>query len=144
MPTLLGVFDRPDQIAEVATKLRARGFDDLETFSPSPFPEIDDAVDPKPSGVRIFTLIGGLAGVLTGYALTIWMSYNWPIVIGGKPYASIPPYTIIAFELMVLFGALSSFLGFVLTSRMPAVRTIISDDEFEDVFEIRVDRGEGR
>ena len=29
MPTLLGVFDRPDHIAAAARQLRARGYDDL-------------------------------------------------------------------------------------------------------------------
>jgi len=58
--------------------------------------------------------------------------------VGGKPIVGIPAYTVIAFELMVLFGGLSSFLGFLVASRMPAVRTVISDDEFGDNFEIHV------
>ena len=51
----------------------------------------------KPSRVRIFTLIGGLVGAFTGFFITIWMSNDWPIMIGGKPFASIPPYIIIAY-----------------------------------------------
>jgi hypothetical protein len=42
---------------------------------------------------------------------------------------------------MVLFGGLSAFLGFIVASRMPAVRTIISKDEFRDTFEIHVRKG---
>ena len=38
----------------------------------------------KPSRVRVFTLIGGLLGVVTGYALTLWIANNWPIMIGGN------------------------------------------------------------
>ena len=41
---------------------------DIITYAPAPFEEVEDAVDPKPSGVRLYTLIGGLAGVVTGYA----------------------------------------------------------------------------
>ncbi len=119
MPHVVGVFDRPDHVAEAASRLRGRGFEDLETYSPAPFPEIDDAVIEKPSRVRLFTLIGGLTGVVTGYALTIWMSYDWPIKIGGKPYASIPPYTIIAFELTILFGGLLTALGLFLIGGLP-------------------------
>jgi hypothetical protein len=58
--------------------------------------------------------------------------------VGNKPLVGIPPYTVIAFELMVLFGGLSGMLGLLWTSRMPAVRTIISDDVFPDQFEIYV------
>ena len=119
MPTILGVFQRPSKVAETVRQLKGRGFSDLEVFSPSPFEEIEEAVDPKPSKVRYFTLIGGLLGVTTGYALTIWMSLDWPIVIGGKPYASIPPYTVIAFELTILFGAIGTLLGLLSVGRLP-------------------------
>jgi hypothetical protein len=106
MPRILGVYDQPGKTAAAVRQLRERGYADLVTFAPAAFPEVDDAAEPKPSKVRLYTLIGGLAGVVTGYAITIWMANNWQIVIGGKPYSSIPPYTIIAFELTILFGGL--------------------------------------
>ena len=114
MPTLVSVFDLPGDVVAVVTRLKKRGFDDLETYSPAPFPEIDDAVDPKPSLVRLFTLIGGLTGLVTGFWLQIWMSLDWQVKIAGKPFASIPPYVIIGFELMILFGGLLTFLGLLL------------------------------
>ena len=119
MPTLLGVFDRPDHVAAAARQLRGRGYDDLETYSPAPFAEVDDAVIEKPSRVRLFTLIGGLTGVVTGYALTLWMANNWPIIVGGKPYSSVTPYTIIAFELTILFGVLMTVLGVFVFGKLP-------------------------
>ena len=122
MPQLLGVFTEPAHVAAAALRLRDRGFTDLETFSPAPFPEIDDAVLPKPSGVRGWTLVGGLTGVVTGYALTLWMANNWQIMLGGKPFSSIPPYTIIAFELTILFGGLMTFLGLLVVGRLPSFR----------------------
>ena len=119
MPALRGVFDQPGPVADVARRLRNRGFDKLEVYSPAAFPELDDAVDPNPSRVRIFTLVGGLLGVFTGFFITIWMSWDWPIVIGGKPWASIPPYVIIAFELTILFGGLATLLGLLAVGRLP-------------------------
>ena len=119
MPTLLGVFERPDQIAAAASQLRARGYGDLETYSPAPFHDVDDALIEKPSRVRLFTLIGGLTGVVTGYALTVWMANNWPIMVGGKPFSSITPYTIIAFELTILFGVLMTVLGVFVFGKLP-------------------------
>ncbi len=119
MPTLVGVFERPSELAQSIRVLRGRGYEDLEIYSPAPFEEIDDAMNPKPSRVRIFTLVGGLLGVVTGYALTIWMSLDWPIMIGGKPFASIPPYTIIAFELTILFGGLFTLVGLLVVGRLP-------------------------
>jgi len=122
MPTLLGVFEQPDHIAAAARRLIDRGYDKIESYTPAPFPEVDDVVFPKPSPVRLYTLIGGLLGVVTGYALTLWMANNWPIMLGGKPFSSIPPYTIIAFELTILFGGVLTVLGLFLVSGLPRVK----------------------
>jgi len=119
MPALVGIYDAPGPVAECARRLRGRGFTRLEIYAPAAFPELDTALDEKPSKVRIWTLIGGLIGVTTGYAMTIWMSYDWPVTIGGKPFASIPTYTIIGFELTILFGGLATLLGLLVVGRLP-------------------------
>ncbi len=119
MPLLLAVYDEPGQIAEAARRLRGRGYTELETYAPAPFAEVEDAVIEKPSRVRLFTLIGGLIGVVTGYAMTIWMANDWQIMVGGKPFSSIPPYTIIAFELTILFGGLLTVLGLLVFGKLP-------------------------
>ena len=119
MPLLLAVYDDPGQIAEAARRLRGRGYTELETYAPAPFAEVEDAVIEKPSRVRLFTLIGGLIGVVTGYAMTIWMANDWQLVVGGKPFSSIPPYTIIAFELTILFGGLLTALGLLVFGKLP-------------------------
>jgi molybdopterin-containing oxidoreductase family membrane subunit len=119
MARLVGIFELPAQAAAAVKQLRGRGYTDLETYAPAPFLEVEDAVDPKPSRVRLMTLIGGLVGVVTGYAMTIWMTNNWQIMIGGKPFTSIPPYTIIAFELTILFGGILTVVGLFIFGKMP-------------------------
>ncbi len=113
MATLVSVYDYPSDVSTVVRKLKSRGFEDLTTYSPAPFEEIELAENPKPSGVRLFTLIGGLVGVVTGFAIQIWMSLDWPIKIAGKNFASIPPYWIIGFELTILFGGVLTVIGLV-------------------------------
>jgi hypothetical protein len=119
MPSLQGVFDAPGPVADAAKRLRHRGFTDLEIYAPAAFPELDDALEEKPSRVRLYTLVGGLLGVVTGYAMPIWMSYDWPVMIGGKPFAAIPTYTVIGFELTILFGALATLLGLLIVGKLP-------------------------
>ena len=114
MSTLVSVYDLPSDVATVVRKLKARGFDDLTTYSPAPFEEIELAEDPKPSAVRVYTLIGGLVGVVTGFGIQIWMSLDWPIKIAGKNFAAIPPMWIIGFELTILFGGLLTLLGLII------------------------------
>ena len=119
MARLVGIFELPAQAAAAVKQLRGRGYTDLETYAPAPFPEVEDAVDPKPSRVRLLTLIGGLVGVVSGYAMTIWMANNWKIMIGGKPFTSIPPFTIIAFEVMILFAGVLTVLGLFIFGGLP-------------------------
>ncbi|MGH0036657.1 MAG: DUF3341 domain-containing protein [Myxococcota bacterium] len=144
MAQVLSIYDRPGDVAAVVRKLRGRGFKHLETYSPAPFEEIDEAVDEKPSLVRLFTLIGGLAGVVTGFALQIWMSWDWPIKIAGKPFASIPPYVIIGFELTILFGGLLTLVGLLAVGRLaprfkmdPGYSLRFSAEEFGVVVDCR-------
>ncbi len=119
MPTLVGAFSQPLQVADVAKKLRDRGYTDMEIYSPVPSGELDHVIDEKPSKVRYFTLIGGLTGVVTGYVMTVLMSQDWPLIVGGKPPASFAPYTIIAFELTILFGVLMTVLGLFVIGGLP-------------------------
>ena len=120
MPSLLAVYDKPGSVAAVAHRLKNRGYGELEVYSPAAFPEIYDIVDSRPSRVRAWTLVGGLVGAVTGYALTIWMANDWQLVIGGKPFSSIPPYTVIAFELTILFGGLMTLLGLLVVAKLPS------------------------
>ncbi len=122
MPTLVAVFDQPMSLADAARRLKNRGYTDMEIYAPAAFRELEDLIDEKPSRVRLFTLIGGLAGVVTGYAMTIWMANDWPIMLGGKPFSSIPPYTIIGFELTILFGGLMTALGLFVVGGLPSMR----------------------
>jgi hypothetical protein len=118
MPTLVSIFDLPDDAATAIKKLRGRGFEEIESYSPAPFEQIDEAMDDRPSKVRGFTLVGGLLGVFTGFLMQIWMSWEWPIKIGGKAFASIPPYVIIGFELTILFGGIFTLLGLLVVGRL--------------------------
>jgi len=107
-PGLLASFIHVDAAADAIRALRARGIRDLVVYSAAPNHEIEEALDHRVSPVRLFTLIGGLTGCAAGFGMTLWMSHDWPVVVGGKPIGSIPPYVVIAFELTILLGALST------------------------------------
>ena len=111
-PGVLGVFSHVDSTVAAIRSLKAGGHGDVITvYSPVPRHELDDALAQPTSPVRMWTLIGGIAGCGIGAWITLYMSYDWPVVVGGKPVGSIPPYIIIMFEMTVLFGALTTILG---------------------------------
>src|SRR4030081_1529159 len=115
-PGVLGVFAHLDTTLAAIKQLRAAGHADLTVYSPIPRHEIEDALGQPVSPVRMFTLVGGISGCAVGAWVTLWMSNDWPIVVGGKPVGSIPPYVVIMFEMTILFGALSTLLGIILNA----------------------------
>jgi hypothetical protein len=115
----LGVFDAVDATTRAIEKLRAAGFRGMTVFTPMPSHEIEHALHVGESSVRIYTLVGGLTGTAAGFALPTWTSLDWPLVTGGKPIISMPAWVIIAFELTILFGALSTITGLFINMRLP-------------------------
>ncbi len=99
--------------------LKNSGIEGFRVFSPIPSEHLTHAIGKAKSPVRIGVLAGGIAGVLTGLAVTIGTAMEWDLVAGGKPIVSMPPYIIIMFELMILFGGLMAIGGFLFRARMP-------------------------
>ena len=132
--TVRGVFAHVDTTVQALEGLRAKGYHDLTVYTPVPVHEIEDVLerDRPVSRVRLFTLIGGLTGIVSAFLLTIWTSLKWGLITGGKwlqfapgggiTGSSIPPFVIIAFEMMVLFGGIATVIGMVLLGRLPQLR----------------------
>jgi hypothetical protein len=133
VPGVLASFVHIDAAVEAIGGLKARGFRDLTVYTAAPNHEIEDALDQPVSWVRLFTLLGGLTGITAGFAMTIWMSNDWPLLVGGKPIAAVPAYVAIAFELTVLYGALSTVAGMIILSLAKSLKgrpyhPLFSDD----------------
>jgi hypothetical protein len=118
-PGLLGIFDSVDGTIRAIERLREMGLKRPTVFSPAPDHDIEHALHAEESPIRLFTLVGGLTGAATGFALPTWTSLDWPLVTGGKPIISLPAWVIIAFELTILFGALSTIAGLFINARLP-------------------------
>jgi hypothetical protein len=127
---VLGVFAHVDTTVEAIRQLRAKGFADLTVYTPAPIEDIEEEVERvRPlSKVRLFTLIGGLTGTATGFFLTIWSSLIWSLLTGGKDPVSFPPFVIIAFELTILFGGLSTVLAVLVLGHLPKVTPSVTYD----------------
>jgi hypothetical protein len=128
MRGILGAFRELDSAVSAIEALKKDKCGDVRVFTPTPRHELEHAIDPGPSPVRRYTLIGGLTGVTFGYWIAIWTSDYWPLVVGGKPIASWVPYTIFGFEVMVLVGALSTVAGLFISSRVPRLTMMVGYD----------------
>ena len=117
--------------------------DAIHVRTPFPVHEAEHLLSPKQSWLKVFSYIGAIAGGTVGFAFTIYTALRYGLITGGKPNVSILPYTIIAFELTILIGALLSFAGFLLLARLPRVKAIASQEPQGKRFKIRVEAAVG-
>jgi len=131
-PGVLGSFVEIDAATDAIHALKAQGRRDFTVYNAAPNHEIEEALGHKVSPVRVFTLLGGLTGCAAGFAMTIWMSNDWPVLVGGKPIATPVPYVVIAFELTILMGSLITVAAMVLFSALKPTRRLLYDPAFSD------------
>ena len=117
---IIGSFADEMACAHGIERLRATKPDGVRVFSPIPSHHIEHAIGKPKSRVRAFVLTGGTLGIISAIALTVGTSWEWNLDVGGKPVVSWPPFIIIMFELMVLFGGISAVLSFLFNARVPA------------------------
>ena len=125
---LLASYDYVDSAVNAIGELRAAGLKEITAYTPYPDHHIEEALGYDQSPVRVWALAGGLCGAAGGFALTSFTSMDWPLVTGGKPILSMPAYVIIAFEMAVLFGVLSTVIGFFVNSRLPYIKPMVVYD----------------
>ena len=128
-PNILAVFPAMDQLLRGIHELNQAGHKNFLVYSPVPHHEIEHALHRPKSPVRVFTLIGALTGFCTGWALTIGSVMHYPLIVGGKPLISIPPFGVLAYILTILFGALATMFGFLINARLPQLRLAAAYDE---------------
>src|ERR1700722_15054382 len=125
---LVGTFAAEEECVHAVEALK-RGGIAFRVFSPIPSEHLLHAIGRGLSPVRAFVLMGGIAGVLTGLAVAVGTSGEWNLVAGGKPVVSWPPFIIIMFELMILFGGLSAAASFFFFAGLPQLDPIVGYSE---------------
>jgi hypothetical protein len=139
-PHILAVYAHLDGLIGGIRTLKKEGRKQFTVISPVPHHDIEHELHPKPSPVRLFTLFGALFGFSLGWFLTIYATNSYPLIVGGKPLISIPTYSIIAYILTILFGALATVLGLFVNARLPelVIRDAYDERLSSDHFGIQV------
>jgi hypothetical protein len=114
-----GVFVSPDAMPDAVRAAQEAYLADLEVYLPIDDQASVEEAHPAESPVRWFTLAGAGFGFLAGLGLAFWSSADYPLVTGGKPIMSLPPFLVVAFETMILFAVIGAVVGFLWCSRLP-------------------------
>jgi hypothetical protein len=117
---LIARFATPSAVYEAAKAVRDAGYTQWDVITPFPIHGMDGAMGLKRSRVPAFTLVGGVIGFCTGMFIAWYMGlYDYPLIVGGKPYFS-PIFNFpVAYELTILLAAFGTLAGMFITNKLP-------------------------
>lgn len=98
------------------------------SITPYPVHGLEEATETPRSWIPWVALIFGISGCLFGLWFTWWTSaVNWPIIVGGKPFWSLPAFIPIIFELTILFSAFGSIGALFWACGLPHIEPPVID-----------------
>jgi len=119
---VIGFFNDPHELVKAMCKLRQANYENFDAFTPYPIHGMDAAQGLKRSWIPFATLGAGMCGLSVAFLLQWWTSsQDWPIIVGGKPYNSLPAFIPIMFELTVLLAGLTSAAAMFIVNQLPNV-----------------------
>jgi hypothetical protein len=116
---LLAEFDTPEALVQAAKRARAQGYRDLDAFTPFPVYELFPVLRLRDRRVLWLGLFGGLFGFALALAMQFFTNFDYPINVGGRPLYALSAFAVIAFELTVLFAALTPAIGMLALNGLP-------------------------
>ncbi len=107
-----GIFEKPDEIIHAAEKVAYEGYRNYDIHTPYPVHGMDKAMRLPPSTMGYFALVLGLTGAAVAlFFMWITTAYEYPLVIGGKPFYSLPALIPITFEVSVLSATIGTVIS---------------------------------
>lgn len=117
---LIARFDTAPDIFHAAEKVRDAGYKNWDCITPFPIHGLDGAMGLRRSNVPKFSLLGGLTGFTGGMSM-IWFTgaFDYPLIVGGKPYFS-PLFAFpVSYEMTILFTAFATIAGMFILNWLP-------------------------
>ena len=132
---ILAEFANPGELYHAAQKVNKEGFKEYDTFSPFPIHGMDKAMSLKKSKLGWIVIVHALMGLTGAFAMMYFMSViDYPINISGKPFANIPAWVPIMFELTILLSAFGTVFGMLFLNGLPRLNhPLFTSERFKKV-----------
>ncbi len=113
------VFGREEDLLGAVEEFRADGFEIEDAYTPYAVHGLDEAAGVRRTRLGWVCAVLGLGGAALMMGFQQWVSVvDWPLNVGGKPFASTPAFVPVMFEVGVLAAGLGSVVAFFLISRL--------------------------
>ena len=117
---VMAEFDTGQALVDAARKTMASGYTRVEAYTPVPIEELNDVLHRTRTKLPQMILAGGLTGMASGFALQYWTSViDYPMNIGGRPFASWPAFVVPSYELTILFASLTAMIAMIVANGLP-------------------------
>jgi len=117
---LVAEFHSAEAVIEAAHHVHEAGYRRVDAYTPYPIEELSEALHLPRSKVALVALVGGIAGLVGGWALQYWASaIAYPFNVGGRPLNSWPAFVVPAYETTILLSALATVFGMIALNGLP-------------------------
>lgn len=147
---MVAEFTDVDSLMAACRRVRDAGYTKTDAFTPFPVHGIDKALGIKPTILPWIVLVCGFTGTATALIMQIWMNgIDYPYIISGKPFISLPAFIPVAFELTILFASFGTFFGMWALNGLPKFSNpVFTDPRFDratdDRFFLYIDAKDSR
>lgn len=110
---IVGLFKDDEVLLNAVHAVRKAGLKIHDVLSPYPVHGLDAAMGIKESRLHTVGFIAGSIGCISAISFIVWTNtQSYPLNIGGKPFAAIPSYIPVTFEITVLSASITMVVSF--------------------------------
>ncbi len=131
---IYGLYNDETELLRAVKEANSQQLEIMDVFTPFPVHGLDALLHLSESRLHEGGFVYGLLGTLTAFLGMTWIfTKDWPIVIGGKPYWSVPAFIPITFEMTVLFAAWGMTITcYIICGLGPGITNKVLDDRITD------------
>ena len=135
----LAEFGTAEKLVEAARSAREAGYRRLDAFTPFPVEGLADLLRFRDNRIGWLSIVGGLTGFLGMLAVQLFVNFDYPVEVGGRPVFAYPAFFVVDFEIMVLLAVLFPVIGMLVINGLPRLHHplfgsprfgLASDDRF--------------
>ena len=141
---IIGIYDDPDVLVAAARKIKEKGIQIKNVFSPFPIHELWEVLGLK-TRLPLLTFLYGTVGVIVIYGFLYWTSViSYPLKFGGKPLNTLS-FIVIMFVGTIFVATLFTFMTFFIRQKIGPGKKVemidprTTDDKFALVIERKPD-----
>ena len=117
---IMAEFSSPEKLTRAVKQASARGYQNVEAYSPFPVKGIPEALRIRDQRIPMIVLVAGIAGCVGGFLMQYFASViAYPLVVGGKPLNSWPAFIPVTFELTILAAAGAAVIALFVMNGLP-------------------------